>query len=248
MSTLSLTRTFSEAHAMIPETPKAIYKAMNEDAKTGPLAKPLMLARVIAITTAMVGAIPTVTTLYQSWSHGVPYSEVSHRVAQYDLWEKNFECKIEYRTLNTGQGARIDVGACPKSGDVALKITAPNGKSAYEWIAYDKLHKASVVSGLMSYIVSSAEAAEPIARPASTAAIPAATPATAPVQIAQAAAPGGTAAGMQVVCQAKADKSKIVRIVNEGGKCFRENFSPYQGTVDKREEVPCNTQCTAGKS
>ncbi len=223
-----------------------MYQALNEDAKSGPLAKPLMLARVIAIATAIVGAIPTGHTLYQSWSHGVPYSEVSHRVAQYDLWEKNFECKIDYRTLNTGQGARIDVGACPKSGDVALKITAPNGKSAYEWIAYNKLHKASAVSGLMSYIVSSAEAAEPVARPA--VASPAAPATSATQQLAQAAAPAGTAAGMQVVCQAKADKSKIIRVVNEGGKCYRENFSPYQGTVEKREEVPCNTQCTPGKS
>jgi hypothetical protein len=241
MSAISQSFPFAEATSMIPETPKAIYRAMNEDAKSGPLSKPLMIARVIAIATAMVGAIPTATTLYQSWQHNVPFSEVSHRVSQYDLWVKNFDCKIDYRALNTGQGARIDVGACPKSGDIAIKVTSPTGKAAYEWIPYDKLHKASVASSVFSLIIPSAEAAEPAA--------PGKGPAPASVQFAQAAAPAGTSAGMQVICQTMPDKSRIVRIVSEGGKCYRENFSPYKGAVEKREEVPCNTQCApAGKS
>jgi hypothetical protein len=34
-----------------------------------------------------------------------------------------------------------------------------------------------------------------------------------------------------------------VRIVKQGPKCVRETMSPFRGTVDKREEVPCETQC-----
>ena len=109
----------------------------------GPLSKTFLFARIAAIGVAIAGAIPTATTLYQSFAHGIPYTEVSHRLAQYDLWVKNFECKIDYRALNTGQGTRVDVGACPKSGDIAIKVSAQNGKATYEWIPFQKLQKAS---------------------------------------------------------------------------------------------------------
>ncbi len=51
---------------------------------------------------------------------------------------------------------------------------------------------------------------------------------------------------MEVVCQSLVSKSQLVRIVKEDGKCFRETMSPVRGSVDKREEVPCETKCTAG--
>jgi hypothetical protein len=63
------------------------------------------------------------------------------------------------------------------------------------------------------------------------------------VQFAQATGGGQ----MQVVCQVMSEKGKVVRIVNEGGKCFRENVNAFQGKVEKREEVQCNTPCTGGK-
>lgn len=209
---------------------KAVYSAMNEDAKRGPLAKPLLLARVIAIAAAVGGAIPTGMNLYQSWKHGIPFNQVSERLAQYDLWVKNFECKIDYKAISTAQGTRVDVGACPKSGDIAVRITA-NGKAAYEWIPATRLQTASMASlgGLMSLIISPAVAEE---------LPPKAGSATQPhQQLAQ--------ANLQVVCQSMQPKMMIVRIVNEGGKCFRETFSPVVGKVEKREEVPCNTACPA---
>lgn len=217
-------------------TPKAVYAVMQEDAKRGPLAKPLLIARVIAIAAAVGGAIPTATTFYQSWQHGVPYNEVSHRLSQYDLWVKNFNCRIDYRSLHTAQGTRVDVGACPASGDIALKLTTSSGQAAYEWIAFDKLQKAhaQAKAAVWSLVVSPAMAEEVSAE--------------ARQQLAQAPAapvPGG--AGLQVVCQTLQSKSQIVRIVNEGGKCFRETFSPFQGRVEKRDPVPCNTQCPPAK-
>jgi hypothetical protein len=52
-------------------------------------------------------------------------------------------------------------------------------------------------------------------------------------------------ANMEVVCQAKVEKKdQIVRVVKDANKCFKEIVSPFKGTVEKREEVPCNTQCT----
>ena len=51
---------------------------------------------------------------------------------------------------------------------------------------------------------------------------------------------------MEVVCQSLVSKQQLVRVVKEGEKCFREVMSPVRGTVDSREEVPCDTQCKAG--
>ena len=220
---------------------QAVMSTMQEDSKAGPLAKPLLIARIIAITVAVGGSIPTATNLYHSWAHGIPYSEVSHRLSQYDLWVKNFECKIDYRSLTTAQGTKLDAGACPKSGDVALKVTTPTGGAAYEWIAFDKLQKASQkTASVWSLLVSEAMAADgpstgqpADARTANSRAQPG------QVQLAQ--------AGIQVVCQTLQSKSQIIRIVNDGGKCYRETISPFQGKVEKRDEVPCNTTCPPAK-
>ena len=214
---------------------KAVYSAMSEDAKKGPLARPLLIARIIAISAAIGGAIPTGMNVYQSWKHDIPYTQVSHRLGQYDLWVKNFECKIDYKAISTAQGTKVDVGACPKSGDIAIKLTASNGKAAYEWIAAEQLQKSTMAaaSSLLSLIITPAVAEE---LPPKTGAAPAASPAR-NLQFSQ--------SSIQVVCQSMQPKAQIIRIVNEGGKCFRESFSPFVGKVDKREEVPCNTACPA---
>ena len=211
---------------MSDPTPKAVLSAIAEDGQRGPLARPLLVARVIAICFAAAGAFPTAMTLYQSWSHGIPYSEVPHRLAQYDLWVKNVECKVEYKALNTTQGTRIDVGACPKSGDIAIKISS-QGKAAYEWIPFDKLQRSTAHAGLLDLIIppAMADTAPPMPAPHA-----ARTPGVRLVQ----------SGGMQVICQALQGKTQIVRIVNDGGKCYREIISGYQGQVEKREEVPCH--------
>ena len=202
----------------------------------GPLSRTFLLVRVAAISAAIAGAIPTAMNVYQAWSHGIPYSEVSHRLAQYDLWVKNFECKIDYRALNTGQGTRVDVGACPKSGDIAIKLSAQTGKATYEWIPIEKLQRAQaslepMSNPLVDLLIGTAHAGEPSSIWS----------AQAPIQLAQATS------GMQVVCETLQGRT-IMRIVNDGGKCFRETISAYGGKVDKREEVPCSTTCKpAGK-
>ena len=217
-------------------TPKTVYQAYRDDQKTGPLHKPLLLARILAISVACLGAIPTGYNLYMSWMHGIPYSQVSHRLEQYDLWVKNFECKIDYRSVTAGQSAKVDVGACPKSGDIALKVTTTTGKTSYEWISYAQL-ELETKSALLS-LASSALAEE----------APAVTPGALAVpqfrQLAQSAAPSGD---FQVHCQVMPSPGKIMRIVTEGGKCYRVFISAYQGRAEKREEVPCNTQCGPGK-
>lgn len=207
--------------------PKAVYATMKEDARRGPLSKTLLVARAIAIAAAVGGAIPTAMTLYQSVAHGIPYNEVSHRLEQYDIWVRNFECKIDYRALSTAQGTRVDAGACGKTGDVAIKVTAPGGRAAYEWIAFNKLQRAGAAS-LWEMVIGTAHAETGSLRMA---------------QAAPSAAPSGGIAGMKVMCEAMPSKGVILRVVQEGAKCYREHVSLFRGSLDKREEVACATAC-----
>jgi hypothetical protein len=179
------------------------------------------LLKLAALIVTIFGAIPTAITAYNAWSFGVPFSEVPHRLQQYELWVKNLDCKIEYKALATAQGTKVDVGACPKSGDIAIKISTKDGKSNYEWIAYNSLSKPGEArtNSLLDLLIGAARADT---KNAGT------------FRIAQAA--------MEVKCEAL-DNKRIVRIVSEAGKCYREVVSPLKGTVETREEVPCDTQC-----
>jgi hypothetical protein len=173
-----------------------------------------------ALVVTIVGAVPTAITAYHAYTFGVPFSQVPQRLAQYDLWVKNIDCKIEYKALSTGDGTRVDVGACPKTGDIALKLSSEDGKAAYQWIAYDELQKpgeAPKSTGFIDLLISAARADE----------------APKPFMVAQA---------LEVVCQSIQGKT-VVRVVKEGGKCYKEIFSPMKGSVEKRDEVACSTPC-----
>jgi hypothetical protein len=174
----------------------------------------------VALVVTIIGAVPTAITAYHAWTFGVPFSQVPQRLAQYDLWVKNIDCSIEYKALATAEGTRVDVGACPKTGDIALKLSAPDGKAAYQWIAYNELQKPGEQprsSSFIDLLISAARAETP---PKS-------------FKMAQA---------MEVMCQSIQGKN-VVRIVKEGGKCYREVFSPIRGAVESREETPCTTKC-----
>jgi hypothetical protein len=182
------------------------------------------LIRVIAIGVPVAGAIPTGLNLYHSFKHGIRYAQVSHKLEQYDLWVRNMNCPIEYKELNANLDARINIGVCATSGDISIKVAMPEGKAIIEWIALDRLKQANA---LLNFLLS-----------------PAYAEATAPgllnMRVAQAAS--------QVACQAWEGSGKIVRIVKEGGRCFRETISAYQGYVDKRTEVSCNRSCPPTKA
>jgi hypothetical protein len=198
-----------------------------DHAGLGAISPFIPMLKTAALVVTILGAIPTAITAYNAYTFGVPFQQVPHRLAQYDLWVKNLDCKIDYKALNTSQGTKVDVGACAKSGDIAIKISSNDGKSTYEWIAYNQLQKpgataAATGGGLLDLLIGSAHAGD--------------LKQSKPMQMAQ--------GGMEVVCQSLAGK-QIIRVVNEGGKCYKEVVSPLAGTVEKREDVPCNTQCPA---
>jgi hypothetical protein len=196
--------------------------------RVGHLARRVLPAIQAAVLIVSIGAaIPTARNLYYSWMNGIPFREVPHRLAQYDLWIKNLECKVEYRALLTANGNKVQAGACPKTGDIAIKISGEAGRTAYEWIAFDQLQKPGAqTAGLLRLLIPTADAAG----------------------FARLGTMGGTSSaklaqdGMEVLCQARQGE-KVVRIIKEGDKCFRETVSPMKGTIEKSEEVACNATC-----
>lgn len=222
---------FGEAFRMTDQMQRKPLAAYAEPAAAA-ANRTMQLVKFGVFAVSVAAAIPTAQNLYYSWKNDVPFTEVPHRLAQYDLWMKNLDCKIDYRTLSAASGTKVDVGTCSKSGDIAIKVSSANGQANYEWIAFDQLPKpATKTAGLMDIIISSAIADELAKAPAATSA------ADAKLQVAE--------ANMEVVCQAKVEKKdQIMRIVKDANKCFKEIVSPFKGTVEKRDEVPCNTQCT----
>lgn len=197
--------------------------AQADFAGLGPARRFVPLIKTAALLATILGAVPTAITAYNAYRFGVPFSEVSERLAQYDLIVKNLNCKIDYKAISTAQGTKIDAGACSSTGDIALKISTADGKSAYQWIAYTELHKPGeppASTGILDLLIGAANAGA----------------AGQPVRVAQGA--------MEVMCEQLLGPQKLIRVIKEGGKCYRETMSPVRGTVDKREEVPCETKCT----
>lgn len=201
-------------------------RALDHDPHLGPVNRFVPFLKTAALVVTIVGAIPTAITAYHAWQYKVPFSQVSHRLAQYEIWERNIDCKIEYKALSTAEGTKLDAGACDETGDISLKVSTDDGKATYEWIAYSQLQKpgeAPPPSGILDLLVGMAHAGAAESKG---------------LQLAQ--------GSLEVMCQSLVSKQQLVRIVKENGKCYREEMSPMRGTVDKRDEVPCDTKCTAG--
>jgi hypothetical protein len=185
-----------------------------------PVNRTLSLIKLLVLAVSVAAAIPTARNLYFSWKNGVPFSQVDHRLAQAALLEKNFDCKIDYRSLATQGNARVDVGSCSKTGDISIRVKSPDGQVNYEWIAFEQLPKPASKSGsLVDLVISRAFAAE--------------APADQSFEVAQDAS---------VLCQAKSGDN-IIRIVQSGAQCTRETVSIFRGSVEKSETVPCDKAC-----
>lgn len=220
---ISATPDFKEALTMSDISPR-----LNLSALETPVNRTVSLIKFAVLAVSVAAAIPTAQNLYYAWKTGVPFNQVQYRLTQAALWEKNFDCKIDYRALSGSTGSRVEVGSCAKTGDISIKIS-DKGQTNYEWIAFDQLPKPSSQTAglnLMDLIVSSAYAAE-----LATGTV---TSTAQPLVVAQAES--------DVLCQSK-QKDTIVRVVKENGKCMRETVSMFKGSVEKREEVPCDKAC-----
>jgi len=190
-----------------------------------PVNRTLTLIKLFVLAVSGAAEIPAAPNLYSSWMNGVPFSQVDHRLAQAALLEKNFSCKIDYRSLATTGAARVEVGSCARTGDISIRVTGTNGQVNYEWIAFEQLPKpASRSAHLGDLFVAPALAVEAMSRDDGH-------PAT--IELAQA---------VDVLCESKKGDN-IVRIVQSGGQCVRETVSIFRGAVEKREPVACDKSC-----
>jgi hypothetical protein len=183
----------------------------------------MQVVKIAVLLVSVAAAVPTAQNLYYSWKTGVPFNQVQHRLTQAALWEKNFDCKIDYRTLVTADKSKVEVGSCAKTRDISIRVSS--GKQTnYEWIAFEQLPKpATETAGFLDLFIAKAYAEEPVSQTSD-----------ARIVVAQST--------MQVMCESRT-KDSIIRIVKDSGKCFKETVSLFKGTVEKREEVACNSQC-----
>jgi hypothetical protein len=181
------------------------------------------LIKVAVIAVPVIGATPTALNIYYAWKHGIPYSQVSHRLQQYELWVKNGSCAIDYSELSTARDAKVKIGACPTTGDISIQVSLAAGTSFFEWIDFNQLQQINTARSVLMTPALAEEAPTTLAG----------------TRVAEAAS--------RVVCQGWESKTQLVRIINEGGRCFKETIAAYSGRADKRVEVPCATTCPQQK-
>jgi len=188
-----------------------------------PVNRGLSLIKLLVLAVSVMAAIPTARNLYFAWKNDVPFNQVDHRLAQAALLEKNFDCKIDYRSLVTQGDARVEVGSCRKTGDISIRVKGPSNQVNYEWIAFDRLPKpmSSSTASMLDLIATRAVAAESTQ------------PLDQPFDVAQ---------DMAVLCQAKSGDN-VIRVVQSGGKCVQETVSIFRGSVEKSQPVPCDKAC-----
>lgn len=226
------TLSIGEAFTMTDQSAKSTLSAYAAPA-TKAANNTVRMIQLCVLAVSVAAAIPTARNLYFSWKNGVPFNQVEHRLNQATLLERNFDCKIDYRAVSATADARVEVGACKETGDISIKVTRARNVN-YEWIAFDQLPKPATQSAsLLGMFIADAYAGgslkEALAAEQGT---PSAQ--TPMVRVAQET--------VEVMCQAK-KKDTIVRVVKESGKCVRETVSIFKGTVEKRDDVACESAC-----
>jgi len=186
---------------------------------------------------AVLGAVPTAIDLYKSFDYGIEYTSVKNAEEQRKLWIKNFSCaqKLTYQQIKTSEGIVVQVGACT-NGDVLIEVVQPDSNRILQWISLDRLRTAAAATSALSMIATAhASAVFPPQEPGE-ALTRTLTQDHNFSRLAQ--------AKVGVMCQKLVSSSKIIRIIKENGKCYREEINVLKGTVTSRAEVPCSTTCS----
>jgi len=179
-----------------------------------------------AVVGALIGAIPTGMDYYKAFVYDIEFKAVKHAEEQQRLWIKNFACaqNITYQQVKTAENTLVKVGACT-NGDVLIEVVVPPANKIVEWISLDRLKTASAVSSLS--LIGKAHA---LALPGS--------------QVAGAARKQTRVMlASNTKCQKMQGQTRIIRIVQEGNACYREEIDVMKGKVVSRRPVPCSTPC-----
>lgn len=156
----------------------------------------------------------------------VPFAE-----HQFKLADKNADCFLNMKRskVQVTSDLAISYGACANS-NVHIAVY-PNGKPAYQrWLEPNREQDLARVMMGDGGFFSTAFAGVPEALPKSAGSDRNFTP----VQV-----------ELKTMCQewASEDKTKIVRISDEGGQCFFERTNVLSGVVEVREPAQCDTPC-----
>lgn len=147
---------------------------------------------------------------------------------QQQLQQKNLVCALGMtrRAASADHETTIRYGVCDNN-DVLVEVY-PKAKPAFQqWISPENIlgeARQAKTTGLF--------------------------PAAYAAALAQTQSPGASAIPVQMelktLCQKWVPESRqvrMVRVTNEGGKCFRERINVLSGRVEVREQVPCDTKC-----
>ena len=224
---------FGEPRTMTQERKSSTFDTIDEltqPAKGSFLHRFKRTIQVALIIVSVLGAIPTAVTLYHSVTTGIPFSQVPHRLAQQKMWTALGGCvpSIDFKALTT-RNTRVDVGACPDTGDILFRVATQAQGATYEWFPIANLQRTAGTGGtgsLWDWLVSNARADDRAGRIDGR------------ILLAQASTPG-----IKVKCQAMGPKATMIRVVEEGGACFKETMSLMTGAVTTREPVACDAKC-----
>ena len=144
---------------------------------------------------------------------------------QQRLQQKNLLCALGMtrRAFETDQQTTIRYGVC-ENKDVLVEVYPLDKPAFQQWISPENvLSETQKAAGLFSSAFAAAFEGRPAAQ-----------------------SPKLAQTELKTLCQKWQDSARqvrMVRVTNEGGKCFRERINVLSGRVEVREEVPCNTPC-----
>jgi hypothetical protein len=165
---------------------------------------------------ALLTAVPEWIKLGEAWKVNLSADQLAQAEKQKELWEKNLKCTTTpMQFFENTHKVKVDATVC-ESGDVFVRVFAPDNRNAYYWVDVDGLLQTASYPGL----VTSAQAA-------SFANI-------LKVQASQTSF---------VMCQRFVDNRNLLRVLNVEGQCFDEVVDTYTGQVTSRNPSECRDSC-----
>jgi hypothetical protein len=164
---------------------------------------------------SIMGSIPTIIELYNSIKIGTPYGQSSMATIQNEMWKKNLKCSAApFDWYKNDSNVMVDGTIC-QSGDVLVRVEAPNKETNFWWVPVDGLINVSE----HNFFVSNAMA----------------TSLDNNIYLAQ--------SSNQAICQRFVADGRLLRRINTGQGCFDEIINTYTGQVLSRNPAPCNSSC-----
>jgi hypothetical protein len=165
---------------------------------------------------ALLTAFPEWIKLVEAWKSNLSTDQLVQAEKQKELWEKNLKCTTTpMQFFENTHKVKVDATVC-ESGDVFVRVFAPDNRNAYYWVDVDGLLQTASYPGL----VSSAHAAS--------------LPNIVKVQASQTSF---------VMCQRFVDNRNLLRVLNVEGQCFDEVVDTYTGQVTSRNPSECRDSC-----